>query len=157
MMELLVIRHAEALPIGSGYPTDEARPLSAAGERAADEVGRRLADTGTTPDRVFASPLVRARSTAERIARQSGAPEPTLEPRLAPGGETMSLVVELSSMRGRIAIVGHEPSMSALVGQVLGGGAVRFLPASVAHLQIADGATEAVLLALLPPPFTKGR
>jgi phosphohistidine phosphatase len=157
-MELLVIRHAEALPVSQKHPTDESRPLSASGERTADAVGRHLREAGLLPDRILASPLVRAAQTAERIARGAGIAAPSPEPRLAPGGAAWDLVVELSRKNGRIAIVGHEPTTSALVGRLLGGAAVSFRPASLAHLEITRGATEAILHALLPPPqVTKGR
>ena len=154
-MELLVLRHAEALPVSKKHPTDEERPLSADGERVAEEVGRRAAESGIVPDRILASPLLRARQTADRFAKSAGAGAPTLEPRLAPGGNVSELLRELSSKNGRVAIVGHEPTMSAVVGKLLGRDrtvAVTFRPATLAHLEISPTRDDVTLLALLPPP-----
>ena len=77
-MRLFLVRHAEAAP---GDP-DELRPLTEGGRAVARALGEKLA--GEHPDAVLSSPLLRARETAEQIAR---AAEIEAEPdeRLAPG------------------------------------------------------------------------
>ena len=63
---LLLLRHAKsAWPDGVA---DLERPLARRGERAAELVGRFLADHGLVPDRVVSSPARRAAETAERVA-----------------------------------------------------------------------------------------
>src|SRR3954462_11506561 len=77
-VRLFVVRHAEAAP---GDP-DELRPLTDGGRAAARALADRFA--GRDLDAVLSSPLLRARETAEAIARAAGV---TAEPdeRLAPG------------------------------------------------------------------------
>ena len=79
-MRLFVVRHAEAAP---GEP-DELRPLTAGGRAVARELGETLARE--QPDAVLSSPLLRARETAEQVARAAGV-EPEPDERLAPGAD----------------------------------------------------------------------
>ena len=77
-VRLFLVRHAEAAP---GEP-DELRPLTAAGRDAARALGERLA--AEQPDAVVSSPLLRARETADLIARACKL-DATTDERLAPG------------------------------------------------------------------------
>jgi phosphohistidine phosphatase SixA len=54
-----ILRHGEALPVGPGG--DASRALSSYGVMEIRALGARLAASGWRPDRVFSSPLVRAR------------------------------------------------------------------------------------------------
>src|SRR5580765_427313 len=78
-VRLYLVRHAEAAP---GEP-DELRRLTPSGRAAARDLGRRLAEE-EPPDAVLASPLLRARETAEEIARAAGV-EVEPDDRLSPG------------------------------------------------------------------------
>lgn len=124
-MRLFVVRHAEAAP---GEP-DELRPLTEAGRAAARALAERLATEQV--DAVLSSPLLRARETAEAIARAVGV---DVEPdeRLAPGA-TVDDVREAVRGRGETVVtVGHQPDcseiLSALTGQLR-----PFKPGSVAE------------------------
>ena len=75
-MRVFLVRHAEAKP---GEP-DELRPLTATGRKQARELGKRLAAEVVRPTVVLASPLLRARETAEEIARATGAAAEPDEP-----------------------------------------------------------------------------
>src|SRR5262245_65515278 len=79
-VQLVIVRHAEA---ASGEP-DELRPLTAEGREAARALGQRLAEEGVHPDAVLTSPLLRARETAQELARPAGL-EAEPDERLAPG------------------------------------------------------------------------
>ena len=63
---MFLVRHAEAAP---GEP-DELRRLTPHGRDQARELGRRLVRDGVRADVVLSSPLVRARETAEAIAKE---------------------------------------------------------------------------------------
>src|SRR5258705_10504492 len=77
-MRLFLVRHAEAAP---GEP-DELRPLTPAGRAVARDLGERLATEHV--EAVVSSPLLRARETAEQIARAASL-TPEADARLAPG------------------------------------------------------------------------
>ena len=79
-VRLVIVRHAEA---ASGEP-DELRPLTAEGRETARALGQRLAGEGLEPDAVLTSPLLRARETAQELARPAGL-EAEPDERLAPG------------------------------------------------------------------------
>src|ERR1043166_8620613 len=68
-VELYLIRHAHALALGErGITNDEDRPLSEEGEAQAVAAAKALAQRGVVLDKLYTSPLVRARRTAEIMA-----------------------------------------------------------------------------------------
>ena len=117
MKELLLIRHAKSsweqdLP-------DHERPLAPRGERAAPEMGRRLARAGAVPDLVLTSDAVRARSTAAALARAAGLDPAAVvaAPRLyaADAEAIVALARELDDTHDRVALVGHNPALHEAV------------------------------------------
>ena len=126
-MRLILVRHAEAAP---GDP-DELRPLTAAGQDAARALGERLA--GERIDVILTSPLLRARQTAEAIARSTHAPV-EVDQRLAPGA-TAATTKEAVEGRGETVVtVGHQPDCSEIVLE-LTGREQRFAPAGFAEVE----------------------
>ena len=127
-MRLFLVRHAEAAP---GEP-DALRPLTPAGQAAARELARRLAAEDLTA--VLSSPLLRARETAEQIARAAHLTA-EVDERLAPGA-TAAGVREAVSDRGEsVVAVGHQPDCSEifldLTGEERG-----FAPGAVAVVEL---------------------
>src|SRR5258708_1388577 len=107
-MRLFLVRHAEAAP---GEP-DELRPLTPAGRAVARDLGERLADE--RPDAVISSPLLRARETAEQIARAAGL-TPAADERLAPGASAEDVQAAVADLGETVIAVGHQPDCSAIV------------------------------------------
>ena len=127
-MRLFLVRHAEAAP---GDP-DDLRPLTPAGRDAARELGERLAVH--RPDAVVTSPLLRARETADLIARACQL-EATTDDNLAPGATTDALR-EATNGKGEIVVaIGHQPDCSE-IALALTGQEVRFPPAGVEELEL---------------------
>jgi len=127
-VRLFVVRHAEAAP---GDP-DELRPLTDAGRAVARALGDRLAEYGV--DAVLSSPLLRARETAEAIARAAGH-EAEPDERLAPGADA-DLVREAVAGRGETVVtVGHQPDCSEIV-LALTGERVSFEPGAVHEVEL---------------------
>lgn len=158
-MELLVIRHAKAEE--HGHPRgDAARALVAKGEAQADRIGRFLRRTKRLPGLTLTSPLVRARQTADRLCASAGLPSPMVQPWLASGMDPETAVRELGAFAAfeRVAIVGHEPDLSALVESLLGadGGAVEVKKASVTGLDL-QGRGRRARLVFHAPPSMQGR
>jgi phosphohistidine phosphatase len=107
-MRLFLVRHAEAAP---GDP-DELRPLTPAGRVVARDLGERLAPEH--PDAVVSSPLLRARETAEQIARVAGLTAEA-DDRLAPGATAEDLQAAVAERGDTVVAVGHQPDCSAIV------------------------------------------
>ena len=127
-MRLFLVRHAEAAP---GEP-DELRPLTSAGRAVARTLGERLA--AEQPDAVISSPLLRARETAEHIARNAGL-SPEADDRLAPGATTDDLKAAVAERGGTVVAVGHQPDCSAFVLNLTGRD-VDFAPCAVHEVQL---------------------
>ena len=127
-MRLFLVRHAEAAP---GEP-DELRPLTAAGRAVARDLGERLA--AERPDAVVSSPLLRARETAEQIARGAGL-TPEADERLAPGATTEDLQAAVADRGDTVVAIGHQPDCSAIV-LALTGREVPFAPGAMHEVQL---------------------
>jgi phosphohistidine phosphatase len=125
---LFLIRHAEA---ASGEP-DELRSLTPAGRDAARALGEQLAGAGL--DAVLASPLLRARETADAIAKASGL-EMEADERLAPGATLDDVRAAVAGRGGRVAVVGHQPDCS-LIATALSGADPGFRPGGFARLDL---------------------
>ncbi|MDX6425532.1 MAG: phosphohistidine phosphatase [Gaiellaceae bacterium] len=127
-MRLFLVRHAEAAP---GEP-DELRPLTPAGRAAARDLGERLASEHL--DAVVSSPLLRARETAEQIARAAGL-TPEADERLAPGATAEDLKAAIAGRGDTVVAVGHQPDCSALL-LVLSGRELDFAPGAVHEVRL---------------------
>jgi phosphohistidine phosphatase len=130
-VRLVIVRHAEA---ASGQP-DELRPLTAAGRDTARVLGKRLANEGFVPDAVLTSPLLRARETAQELARPAGL-EPEPDERLAPGA-TAEAVRAAAEERGQtVIVVGHQPDCSRIAAALGGGEDPAFPPGGMLALEL---------------------
>jgi phosphohistidine phosphatase len=108
-MRLFLIRHAKADP---GDP-DELRPLSSKGVEQANRLGTVLSLHPSPPAVVLSSPLLRARQTAEPIARATGA-QLRIDERLGPGATAETLRTALAGLAGPVAAVAHMPDCSEI-------------------------------------------
>ena len=130
-MRVYLVRHADAAP---GEP-DELRPLTPHGRQQARDVGARLAAEGAAGAAVITSPLLRARETAEEIARALGT---TAEPdeRLAPGA-TAEAVRDAAVEHGDVVVaVGHQPDCGRVAAVLSGGPEPPFPKAGVVAIDL---------------------
>jgi phosphohistidine phosphatase len=122
--QLWVLRHAEAEP--HGVRADAERRLTARGEEQARSAGAALARLEATFEAVLFSPKERARRTAELAAEQWDEAAAVALQEHAPlaGGfgvaEALDALAGVSA-DGRLLIVGHEPDLSGVVGDLTGG------------------------------------
>jgi phosphohistidine phosphatase len=123
-MQLYVIRHAEAINVGTnGVDTDVERPLTDKGREQCRVVATALRRAGIQLEKLLTSPLVRARQTAEELAKQwpDHAPEPVECEELEPGRRKRKLLRELLAVGAEtVGIVGHNPDLAELVGWLVG-------------------------------------
>jgi phosphohistidine phosphatase SixA len=106
--------------------------LTDAGRDAARALGEQL--SVEQPTAVVSSPLLRARETADLIARACKL-DPTTEERLAPGASTDALREAATDKGGTVIAVGHQPDCSEIVFDLTGRD-VSFPPAGVAELDL---------------------
>jgi phosphohistidine phosphatase len=139
-VKLIIIRHAIAVARGTPDVPDDERPLTENGKRRFEEVARGLAQICGCPDVLLTSPLPRAAATAEIAAKAWGRISPTSEPVLARGNpDEIIMVLSRYASDQRIAMVGHEPMLSALLARLLGsrtGDRFTLRKGGVAHLDL---------------------
>jgi phosphohistidine phosphatase len=120
-MQLIIIRHAIAVPRGTPGVPDEDRPLTPEGEQKFREAAKGLAALVGRPDALLTSPWLRARQTASIAAAAWGKIEPEETPALASGSfDEQAEVLDRYPRDATVAVVGHEPWVSELVARLLG-------------------------------------
>ncbi len=143
MRELILLRHAEALPVAAGGQ-DRDRPLSLHGEAEARDAGAWLREQSATFDAALASPARRAQMTVERALDALGA---GVVPRFVTGiyeatpGDLLALLEQHAASAQRVLLVGHNPGLEQLLALLLEGRSDRargMPPAAVAWLQLDE-------------------
>jgi len=125
-MELYLLRHGLAVVRGKrGFEDDSARPLTARGRRQLRKAVPAIQRLGGKFDLIFSSPYLRARQTAEIVARGMKLKQRLkFSNALAPGGTPAILLRQLGRAKPapeKILLVGHEPDLSRLISVLLCG------------------------------------
>lgn len=137
MPTLYLLRHAKAeKPVKHAWdPADDRnRPLTASGIADAAEVGRWFRSRALVPGLAIVSPAVRAMQTWELAASEMGA---TLPMRVEPGlyeasaDDLLQIIKALPAEFTSAIIVGHDPSLSDLLG-------IDFATCTLARLELPD-------------------
>jgi phosphohistidine phosphatase SixA len=134
-----LMRHGHALPAADD--NDAGRRLSPRGREDLERLARRLKEMGWRPDRAFASPLSRARESAQ-IALRGAAPDVTLEllealrPESHPG-EILAALGAAGAITGHVFLVGHQPLMGLFAGWLTGGVPPAFPTGSLQRIEFA--------------------
>lgn len=125
-MKLYILRHGDAVEPGDARFEENERPLTAKGIQRTELLASALRQMEIAFDVILSSPLMRARETAEIVARRL-----RLERRLqwtddlAPGGSLERLVRQINALRPipeSVLVVGHEPYLSGLTSLLCSGG-----------------------------------
>ena len=119
-MNLYIIRHAIAIDEGTPeYDNDSERPLSDKGKKKMRQIARGLRALGVDFDLILSSPYLRAKETAE-ILEDVFKLKKDIEfsDNLIPMGDPDLLISEMNEKYrpNSVALVGHEPHLSALIG-----------------------------------------
>lgn len=160
-VRLFVFRHG---PAGdrdaTRWPDDALRPLTPEGrQRTAAAVRGIRAAFAPGPALILASPLARARQTAELARKGLRLPAQALEicEALMPGAAVRDLLAAIAACgKGPVMIVGHEPDLSRFVAHLLcgqpGGVALELKKAGLCVLDVQPKPVpQATLLSLLRP------
>ena len=123
-MELFVIRHAIAEPLGKQNEfSDEKRALTAEGKNRMREVAKGLVKLGVEVDLILTSPLVRAVETAEIVGTAAGLTKKEIvqSGNLGPGASAEKLFAEIKGLAGveAIALIGHQPDLGGLISRII--------------------------------------
>jgi phosphohistidine phosphatase len=141
-MQVYFVRHGEAGDKRKWKGSDAERPLSKQGLRTSRLAAQQFARiTPVPPAVVLTSPLVRAAQTAVIAARAWEIPEAvTVDVRLDHGfsiARLRKILVEYGD-RDTLVLVGHEPSMSAVISAVIGGGDIELKKGGVASVLVTN-------------------
>ena len=118
-MLLYLLRHAEAEALAE---SDVVRQLTPKGEQQAAKVGKFCLKHGIEPAVILTSPVLRARQTAERVAKSLTAAELIEVPWAACGMDAFKAMEELAAYRQlpAVMLVGHQPDLGFLAAALLG-------------------------------------
>ena len=119
-MYLYLIRHgiAEDLdPAQNSIASDELRCLTRLGRKKVAQVADKLTKLDLNFDLIIASPLVRARQTAEIFIDKQLSPKIEISPELKPSGNLPAWLINwdarsIETNITNLALVGHEPNLS---------------------------------------------
>lgn len=137
MKSVLFLRHAKSSRKDPDL-SDHDRPLNKRGKRDAPLVGRLLKREDLVPDIIISSTAMRARATAEAVAKASGYKgEITFNRSLYAAGPQAHIdaLQDLSDDNVRVLIVGHNPGLEELV-EVLTGEMHLMPTCSLAHVKL---------------------
>lgn len=144
MNTLYLLRHADA-ESAQYYDDDRDRELSATGQQDAVRLGRFLATTDQVPDQFVTSTAVRARQTAEMLSEGGEwSSEVPLRPshalyRAQPADVLEEIRATEDEVEG-LLLVGHEPTWSTTVSQMVGAANVSLPPGTCVRIDVkGDG------------------
>lgn len=129
-MRVLFVRHAVALEREEFLEDDMLRPLSAEGKTKAAKVFGVYKQLFPKPDLIVSSEAVRAKETAELLSAAFEHTKTLITPLLNPGADFNAFKKLISSLDHKhecIAVVGHEPDFSLIIGTALTGGGILYL------------------------------
>ncbi len=154
-MDLYFLRHGLAEDRADWTDNDDARPLTKPGKKRMADEAKALAHLKLNLDAVMTSPLVRARQTADIVAKHLNAQDGVVEDkRLAPGFNMSKLreIVREHENAQALMIVGHEPDFSETIGALIGGARVAIKKGGLAYINVTSTSPlQGELVWLVPP------
>ena len=121
-IDIFILRHGEAGNRMAAVEKDSERPLTPEGRAEMQKIAKSLKAVGLETDRIYTSPLRRARETGEIVANVLKIP--TLEEwdELKPDGSKAALYDKLARLEqsSRPILVGHEPYLTSMIGEIIG-------------------------------------
>jgi len=148
-VNIFVLRHGEAGSHATMPSKDLERPLTESGREDIELVAVSLHKLRVGFDKIATSPLKRAKETAEIVAKVYEESSPKLEiwEELRPEGNKQETLQRLSRLKqdSDILLVGHEPYLSSMIGEIISGSSSRILlkKGGIAKVQILSFAPKA--------------
>ncbi len=154
-MEIYIVRHAIAEDAPSKGGGDAARALTEEGRQKMKESAAGFAKLDYSIDKILSSPLVRAKQTAEILAKAlDGKVEEMVE--LSPGYAPEQVCAKLQSFKKTqsVMLVGHEPNCSLLASYLLEGSSaleIQFKKGAICRIDGSPARKSGTLICHLPP------
>jgi phosphohistidine phosphatase len=153
-MKLYFLRHGLAGDRSTWSGTDRERPLTPEGidliQREAVSIDRLKLEI----DLIITSPLTRAVQTAEIVARQLKLIDRLIQDERVASGLNIDVLAQLLSVHPpamNAMLVGHEPTFSQTISQLIGGGEIILKKGGLARIDVPDPKTlKGELIWLLP-------
>ena len=123
-MKLYILRHGDAVEHGDPRYKEDERPLTPKGIQRTKQLAHVLREMEISFEIIFSSPLVRARETADIVARGPKL-KVSFSDNLKPSGSMEKLVDEINAVRPipkNVLLVGHEPYLSGFISLLCTGG-----------------------------------
>jgi len=152
-MELYFFRHGHAEDAQGPDFDDFARKLTDKGIERTQAAGRALHKLGVKPVRIYTSPRLRARQTAEILANELGlVPEAREELNFGFNPHLIPALINDIPNDTAVMLVGHEPDLSITVGALVEGGEIEMKKGGMARVDLlARTPMRGVLMWLLTP------
>jgi phosphohistidine phosphatase len=143
-VNLHILRHGVAVERGSPkFENDSERPLTREGEKQLRKTSRSLKEMKLDFDLILSSPLLRAKQTAEIVAKNLKLKKRLkFSDELKPDGSVKNLFRQLNELKpapDNILLVGHEPYLSRLISLLVSGGesaAIDFKKGGLCKLEV---------------------
>ena len=143
-MNVYFLRHGIAIERGTpGFENDSLRPLTPKGKTQLRNCAAAMNKMGLRPGLILSSPLLRAKQTAEIVAKNLKLKERLkFSDELKPDGGVKNLFRQLSELKPvpeNILFVGHEPYLSRLIFLLVSGGenvAIDFKKGGLCKLEV---------------------
>jgi phosphohistidine phosphatase len=154
-MRCYFLRHGLALDREDWHDDDSKRPLTRDGVRTMKREAKTIAALELGLNVILTSPLVRAKQTAEIVTKKLKMRDRLIED--AALGLDFDLnrlaeVLERHAEAKAIMFVGHDPSMSTTIGQLIGSASVEMRKGSLACVDVLAGVKPTGQLIFLLPP-----
>jgi len=136
-MQLYFLRHGLADWPDWDSARDGERPLTDEGIEKMKAEAKAIQRLGVQLDAILSSPLVRARQTAEAVARRLDM-DVIEDAALAPGfdAERLRGILRRHARAGALMLVGHEPDFGRSVAHLIGGGRVAMKKGGLARVDL---------------------
>ena len=150
-MKLYLVQHGEA----KREEEDPARPLTDRGREEAEKIANHIAKTGVQVERILHSGKLRAKQTAEIMAKHLKPPKGVDQAdNLDPLADPKIWAEKLKDISEDIMLVGHLPHLSKLASLLLTGNAdlepIKFRMAGIVCLERDEKGKWSLLWALRP-------
>lgn len=152
-MKLYFFRHGHAEDADGPEFDDFTRRLTDKGVERTEAAARALVKLGVKPALLYSSPRVRARQTADILAKGMGVTVAVREEvGFSFGMEHIPALIADAGADDEVIFVGHEPDLSIVVSRLIGGGELVMKKGGMARVDLFSTAPlKGALVWVIPP------